>query len=207
MLMCWINSSVNDLVLYFWNVFLLPCDGKTKSWASRQQWYPSSTCWGLYQPQHRQILEVTLQCERKAWTLHPCEHRQHRHVITITVFFQTSSIYLIPVMCWLHDAPFDVGGIKTVSRKELKRQQCGVCLFIKFFIFTKSRSSCSSSGISRPFFHPRDNCSISGESLPKTSYDEPRRDTEQSRKILELRQLVCAFLWRRELSHGFTDST
>lgn len=32
-----------------------------------------------------------------------------------------------------------------------------------------------------------------GESLPKTSYDQQRWDTEQSRKILELRRLVCAF--------------
>lgn len=81
----------------------------------------------------------------------PYKHRQHRHVITITVFFQTSSIYLIPAVRWLHDAPFDVGGIKTVSRKELKRQQCGVCLFIKFFIFTKSRSSAAPQGFPDPF--------------------------------------------------------
>lgn len=132
----------NQLLCKWLSVILLKCfpakcEGKTKSWVSRQH------------PQHRQILEVTLKCERKAWPLHPHEHRQHRHVITIAVFFQTSSIYLIPVAGWLDDPPFNVG-VKTVSRKELKRQQCGVCLFITFFIFTKSRSSCSSSGISGP---------------------------------------------------------
>lgn len=202
---------LNQLLCKWFSVILLKCfpakrDGKTKSWVSRQQWYPSS-CWGLYQPQHRQILEVTFKCECKAWPLHPlwtpsappCDYNycilSDHHPLS----YPSGSLV---AWCSLWR-----GWHQNCVQEGIKEATMWCLSLYQILHLYKIQVFCSPSGISVPFFRPRDNRSVSGESLPKTSYDQPRWETEQSRKILELRRLVCAFLWRGELSHGFTDST